>query len=122
MGSGKKSRSDHAVVRPLAGLLTVVAVVVIVAVAVGLFQGSFTRTVPVTVVAERAGLEMNPDAKVKLHGAEVGKVATIDELPDGRAALHLAIDPAALSVIPADVGAAAPGRFRPGGGDCAPCD
>ncbi|MCB0934052.1 MAG: MCE family protein [Mycobacterium sp.] len=106
MGSGKKSRSDHAVVRPLAGLLTVVAVVVIVAVAVGLFQGSFTRTVPVTVVAERAGLEMNPDAKVKLHGAEVGKVATIDELPDGRAALHLAIDPAALSVIPADVGAA----------------
>ena len=107
-GDGQREKEqERPRCRPPTGhLLTVVAVVVIVAVAVGLFRGSFTRTVPVTVVAERAGLEMNPDAKVKLHGAEVGKVATIDELPDGRAALHLAIDPAALSVIPADVGAA----------------
>ena len=92
--------------RPLVGLLAVLVLGVVVAVAVGLFRGSFTRTVPVTVVADRAGLQMSPDAKVKLHGAEVGKVATIDQLPDGRAALHLAIDPAALDAIPANVGAA----------------
>ena len=91
--------------RPTAGMLTVLALVVVVAVAVGLFQDSFTRTVPVTVVADRAGLVMYPDAKVKINGAQVGKVASIEPLPDGGAALHLAIDPAAVDVIPANVGA-----------------
>ena len=91
--------------RPTAGMLTVLALVVVVAVAVGLFQDSFTRTVPVTVVADRAGLVMYPDAKVKINGAQVGKVASIEPLTDGGAALHLAIDPAAVDVIPANVGA-----------------
>ena len=92
-------------VRPLTGLLTVVALAAIVALAVGLFQDSFRNTLPVTVLTDRAGLVMYPDAKVKLNGAQVGKVASIDPLPDGRAALRLAIDPAAVSAIPANVGA-----------------
>ena len=58
-----------------------------------------------TVIADRAGLVMYPDAKVKINGAQVGKVASIEPLPDGGAALHLAIDPAAVGVIPANVGA-----------------
>ncbi len=58
-----------------------------------------------TVISDRAGLVMNADAKVKLNGAQVGKVASIDSLPDGQAALHLAIDPKMLDVIPANVGA-----------------
>ena len=91
--------------RPVAGMLTVLALVIVVAVAVGLFRDSFTRTVPVTVIADRAGLVMYPDAKVKINGAQVGKVASIEPLPDGGAALHLAIDPAAVDVIPANVGA-----------------
>jgi len=91
--------------RPLAGALTVLALALVVAVAVGLFQGRFTRTVPVTVVADRAGLVMNPNAKVKLNGAPVGKVASIEPLPDGGAALHLAIEPAAMADIPSNVGA-----------------
>jgi phospholipid/cholesterol/gamma-HCH transport system substrate-binding protein len=40
-----------------------------------------------------------------LNGAQVGTVASIDTLPDGRAALHLAIDPSAMDLIPANVGA-----------------
>ena len=91
--------------RPLAGLLTVVALAAIVAVAVALFQDSFKSSVPVTVLADRAGLVMNPDAKVKLNGAQVGKVESIEALPDGGAALHLAIDPASVDVIPANVSA-----------------
>ena len=91
--------------RPVAGMLTVLALAVVVVVAVGLFRDSFTRTVPVTVIADRAGLVMYPDAKVKINGAQVGKVASIEPLPDGGAALHLAIDPAAVDVIPANVGA-----------------
>ncbi|WP_059019530.1 MCE family protein [Mycobacterium sp. M26] len=93
------------IARPLAGLVTVVALATIVAIAVGLFNDSFTKTVPVTVISDRAGLVMNPDAKVKINGAQVGKVASIDSLPDGKAALHLAIDPKMVDVIPANVGA-----------------
>ena len=69
------------------------------------FLGAFKGTQQVTLVAPRAGLVMNPDAKVKLHGAQVGKVASINSLPDGRAALHLAIDPAKIRIIPANVDA-----------------
>lgn len=91
--------------RPLAGLATVAVLALVVAVSIGLFQGRFTKTVPVTVLADRAGLVMNPNAKVKLNGAPVGKVASIEPLPDGGAALHLAIDPDSVAAIPANVGA-----------------
>jgi virulence factor Mce-like protein len=46
---------------------------------------------------------MNPDAKVKLHGVQVGKVASIEERADGTAALHLAMDPSQLQLIPSNV-------------------
>ena len=68
--------------RPLAGLATFVVIGVIVAISMGLFQGSFTDTVPVTVVSPRAGLVMNPEAKVKMRGVEVGKVGSIDVRPE----------------------------------------
>jgi virulence factor Mce-like protein len=86
-------------------VVTVLVLALIFAVSVGLFQGRFTKTIPVTVVADRAGLVMNPNAKVKLNGAPVGKVASIEPLPDGGAALHLAIDPDSLDAIPSNVGA-----------------
>jgi virulence factor Mce-like protein len=89
--------------RPLAGLATVAVVAGIFALAVGLFQGSFTETVPVTVISQRAGLVMNTDAKVKMRGVQVGKVASIDSLPDGEAAIHLAMDPSQLRFIPGNV-------------------
>jgi phospholipid/cholesterol/gamma-HCH transport system substrate-binding protein len=54
------------------------------------------------VLSPRAGLVMNADAKVKLHGAPVGKVASIDTLSDGRAAIHLAMNPDYLQLIPAN--------------------
>jgi virulence factor Mce-like protein len=89
--------------RPLAGLVMVVVIVAIVGLAASLFRGGFTETVPVTVVSQRAGLVMNPDAKVKLHGVQVGKVASIEERADGTAALHLAMDPSQLQLIPSNV-------------------
>ena len=101
----KQGFLDRSYARPLAGLLTVLALALIVVLAVGLFRDSFRDTMPVTVVADRAGLVMNPDAKVKLHGAQVGKVASIEPLADGGAALHLAIDPESVDAIPANVGA-----------------
>ncbi|CAN5753639.1 MCE family protein [soil metagenome] len=89
-------------VRPLAGLASIAAIVLIIGVAVVSFRGNFTSAVPITVLSPRAGLVMNPDAKVKLHGVQVGKVASIESLPNGQAALHLAMDPAQLHLIPAN--------------------
>lgn len=89
--------------RNVAGTLTVVSIAAVVALAVGLFNGSFTRSATVTVISDRVGLVMNPDAKVKLHGAQVGKVAAIEALPDGRAAIRLAMDPSQLAIIPSNV-------------------
>ncbi len=89
--------------RPLAGLATILVIGAVVAVSLGLFAGDFTQTVPVTVIAQRAGLVMNPDAKVKMRGVQVGKVDTIESLPNGQAAIHLAMDPSQLQFIPGNV-------------------
>jgi len=89
-------------VRILAGLVSVLVVAAVVAGAVVLFRGGVTNTASVTVIAPRVGLVMNPEAKVKLHGAEVGRVASIDPLPDGQAAIKLAMNPADLQLIPAN--------------------
>ncbi|MDG4664823.1 MCE family protein [Mycobacterium sp. 236(2023)] len=90
-------------VRPLVGLSSIAFVVGLVLLSATLFRDGFTTSVPVTVVSPRAGLVMNPDAKVTLYGVQVGTVRTIEELPDGRAAIHLALDPSRLDVIPANV-------------------
>ena len=86
--------------RPAVGLLSIFAMIVIVALALALFQGGFTSSVPVTVISQRAGLVMYPDARVKLRGVEVGRVSSIEERTDGTAAIHLAMDPKQLDSIP----------------------
>jgi virulence factor Mce-like protein len=71
--------------------------------ALGMFRGGFGTTVPVTVLSQRAGLVMNPDAKVKLLGVPIGRVGSIENLPDGQAAIHLELDPDSLAQIPDNV-------------------
>lgn len=93
----------RAVLRPLIGLAGVGVVVGLVLLSATLFRDGFSTAVPVTVVSPRAGLVMNPDAKVTLYGVQVGKVSSIEELPDGQAAIHLALDPARLAIIPDNV-------------------
>lgn len=90
-------------VRPLTGLALIVAIGLIIVLAIALFRGSFTKTEPVTVISDRAGLVMNNDAKVKMRGVQVGKVDSIEYRPDGTAALHLAMDPSQLHLIPSNV-------------------
>ncbi len=87
----------------LAGLTGVVAILAIIALALTLFRGDFHQTVPVTVISERAGLVMNPDAKVKMRGVEVGRVASISTKPDGGAVLNLDMNPSQLHLIPSNV-------------------
>ncbi|OMB93477.1 MCE-family protein [Mycobacterium sp. NS-7484] len=90
--------------RLLSGLTTLLVIAALITGAIVLFRGGVAPTASVTVISPRAGLVMNPDAKVKLHGAQVGKVVAIDTLPDGQAALRLAMNPDALQLIPANTG------------------
>ena len=91
------------VVRALVGAATLAVIATIAAGAVGSFQNGFTDTVPLTVMSSRAGLVMDPDAKVKLLGVPVGRVGSIEERPEGRAAIHLEMDPNQLAQIPDNV-------------------
>ena len=90
-------------VRPLLGLVTVALLVGIVAFSIGMFAGGFGQTVPVTVLSERAGLVMNPQAEVRLRGVQVGTVEDIESRANGQAALKLAMDPSQLRYIPSNV-------------------
>jgi phospholipid/cholesterol/gamma-HCH transport system substrate-binding protein len=80
----------------------VVVIAVLVGCCVAAFQGDFTSTVPVTLFASRSGLVMEPGAKVKLHGVEVGRVDRIS-LSGRQAELALAIQPSMLGRIPGNV-------------------
>ncbi len=91
-------------VRMWTGAVAVAVAIAVIAGAVVMFRGGVAPTASVTVLSPRAGLVMNPEAKVKLHGAQVGKVVAIDALPDGQAAIRLAMDPDYLSLIPANAG------------------
>ena len=67
-----------------------------------LFTGTLRKTVPLTLVSERAGLVMEPGAKVKLRGVEIGKVSAIGT-ESGRSALKLKIDPKPFGFLPSNV-------------------
>ncbi|MFD4356925.1 MCE family protein [Nocardia sp. NPDC058518] len=89
--------------RVFAGLIAIGCGCAVLAGSIVLFRGGLTDTAKVTVIAQRAGLVMNPDADVKMRGVTVGRVTTIRERPDGTAALELAVDSDTLALIPADV-------------------
>ncbi|NLV78463.1 MAG: MCE family protein [Rhodococcus sp.] len=87
--------------KKLAAFGLIGGLVAIVAIALTLFVGGFTATTPITVTAARSGLVMEPDAKVKLRGVEVGRVASIEHSPSG-AVLELAMQPGQLELIPSN--------------------
>ncbi|MDG4669269.1 MCE family protein [Mycobacterium sp. 236(2023)] len=89
--------------RPVLGLCAIVTVAAVVGLSVSLFRGSFTDSVDVVVIAQRAGLVMNPDAKVKMRDIQVGTVKSIREQADGHAAIELSLDPAAVPMIPRNI-------------------
>ncbi|WP_328360883.1 MCE family protein [Mycobacterium sp. NBC_00419] len=71
-----------------------------------LFSGSLRKTVPLTVVSDRAGLVMEDGAKVKLRGVQIGQVSSIGaEHAGGQnlSALKLKIDPGPFQYLPGNV-------------------
>jgi phospholipid/cholesterol/gamma-HCH transport system substrate-binding protein len=84
------------------------AFVVLLGAALGLavlqYRKAFDDVTWVTLRAARTGKQLSPGAEVKLHGVVVGEVRTVGS--DGAGArLRLALDPALVSQIPADVSA-----------------
>ncbi|CDO06770.1 MCE family protein [Mycolicibacterium cosmeticum] len=71
-----------------------------------LFTGNLKSSVPVTLTSDRSGLVMETNAKVKMRGVQVGKVAAISGGDTDSAApvkLRLDIDPDQIRYIPANV-------------------
>lgn len=85
--------------------LAAVLVVIIGAatfVSVGAFNRSFTPTVAVTLTSDRSGLVMEPNAKVKMRGVQVGHVAAVTG-GSHPVSLRLDIEPDQIKFIPANV-------------------
>ncbi|WP_092806316.1 MCE family protein [Rhodococcus globerulus] len=89
--------------KKLAAAGLILGLAAIVAVALTMFAGGFTESTPITVMSARAGLVMEPDAKVKLRGVQVGSVESIS-LDGDQASLQLAMYPDQMSKIPSNAG------------------
>ena len=73
-----------------------------------LFRGYFDSGVTVVVMAERAGLSMDPGSKVTFNGVPIGRLTSAGVVTDGRGArarLILDVKPQYLALIPANVDA-----------------
>jgi phospholipid/cholesterol/gamma-HCH transport system substrate-binding protein len=83
-------------------LILVLVFAVLIWLSYALFAGTLRPEVPVTLTSDRAGLVMETNAKVKLRGVQVGRVAAIS---GGRepVVLKLQIDPDQIPYIPANV-------------------
>jgi phospholipid/cholesterol/gamma-HCH transport system substrate-binding protein len=74
----------------------------LVALTAASFSGTFNTYIPLTLVSDRAGLVMEPGAKVKLRGVQIGQVASIGT--DVKAAqLRLKMDPGPFRYLPSNV-------------------
>ncbi len=72
------------------------------------FRGRLTPNTPLTMLAARSGLVLDPGSKVTYNGVEIGRVGSISEIErDGRPAakLILNVKPKYISLIPVNVDA-----------------
>lgn len=69
------------------------------------FRGDFAASSEVTLLSDRAGLVVEPGAKVTFNGVEIGRVERIVGDPGQGARLTLQVDPGVMAVIPANAGA-----------------
>lgn len=80
-----------------------IVIAAVVAVTALLFTGALRKDVPVTVVSDRAGLVMEPGAKVKLRGVQIGRVGSIGAGADNGSTLNLRIDQRPFGYLPGNV-------------------
>lgn len=85
----------------------ILAVIALTGVTAVLFSGALHTSVPLTLTSDRAGLVMEPGAKVKLRGVQIGEVASIRSAPLGGgsplSSLKLKIEPDSFPFLPSNV-------------------
>lgn len=92
----------------LAGFILLLVTAIVLTFLLLQFRGRLTPKTELTMVAARAGLVMDPNAKVTYNGVEVGRVTRIEPtLIDGREAAKFAMEvkPKYIDLIPANVNA-----------------
>ena len=85
----------------LQGLLFLVLVLGLVALAIGLYDKAFRPWTEVTLRADRIGNQLTPGADVKARGVIIGEVRSVSATPEG-AELQLRLDPDMAGRVPAD--------------------
>jgi phospholipid/cholesterol/gamma-HCH transport system substrate-binding protein len=95
------SRAEH--LRLLvAGVGYLTAMALLIALSISIYQKKFTDVTTIRVQADRAGLQLARFGDVRMHGALVGDVRTIEQ--DGeQAVITLALHPEAARTIPDNV-------------------
>jgi phospholipid/cholesterol/gamma-HCH transport system substrate-binding protein len=92
----------------LAGFILLLVVAIILTFLLLQFRGKLTPKTELTMVAARAGLVMDPNAKVTFNGVEVGRVTRIEPTTiDGKEAAKFGMEvkPKFIDLIPANVNA-----------------
>lgn len=87
----------------VAGIVFLTVIALLIALSIAVYQKKFDRVTMVTIHADRAGLQLARFGDVRLNGALVGQVRSVDD--DGKqAVIKVALDPDAAKEIPANVG------------------
>jgi len=85
-------------------LILVVTVAAVVMICSAMYAGTFTTYDRVTLTSDRSGLVMEPGARVKMRGVEVGRVGSVKST-GGPVSLTLELFPDQMRHIPANVAA-----------------
>jgi phospholipid/cholesterol/gamma-HCH transport system substrate-binding protein len=92
----------------LAGLILALIFIAVIVLAFMQFRGDFLTRDKLTMISSRAGLSMDPGAKVTYNGVEIGRVGQVEQVNVGdqpRAKIILDVDPKYLKLIPRNVDA-----------------
>ena len=84
------------------GIVGLVVIALIVALLIGMYQKAFVSVTHVTVMSDRAGLQLDKGSSVRAFGVPVGEVRGVKVQGDG-VAIDVAIDQDKVSSVPKDV-------------------
>jgi phospholipid/cholesterol/gamma-HCH transport system substrate-binding protein len=90
----------------LAGLILSLLTIAAIVLVYFQFRGDFLDRDKLTMMSARAGLSMDPGAKVTYNGVEIGRVGSVDAIDVGgepRAKITLEVNPKYLDLIPKNV-------------------
>lgn len=86
----------------LAGIAYLVTISLLIALSIAVYDKKFTSSTDVTVMADRAGLQLSKFGDVRLHGALVGYVKKIESNGE-KAEITVSLRPNAARTIPGNV-------------------